>query len=64
MEAGFLLDYSGAGYAYQQTWVAGEPDLSWLGGVKRLRSRARISVRTYRCSACGFLESFATDRFK
>ena len=35
-----------------------------LGGPVKSRGGTKFNVRTYRCSACGFLESFATEPFK
>jgi len=63
MQVGFLLDYAEQNVPFQQTWITGEPDRGWAGGLK-VRGRTKFNVRTYRCSACGFLESFATEPFK
>ena len=63
MEVGFVLDYTEHNVPYQQSWIAGEPEHRWGGNVKA-RGGTKFNVRTYRCSACGFLESFATEPFK
>lgn len=54
METGFLVDAYGR--AIQQClWAEGEVWAHMLGGKRRL------PVTTFRCSECGYLESFATD---
>ena len=57
MEAGFVLDRT-YGANLQATWVEGAPTKSFWTGLKigRLVSRP---VTTFRCSSCGYLESFA-----
>lgn len=58
MERGFILDNTHGGKVVSQ-WVAGEPEESfWVGGVKT-KNRTLLSVTTYRCTACGYLESYA-----
>lgn len=61
MEEGFLLDRThGVNYG-QGTWIAGLPQRSfWVGLI--IRKRPQISVVTYRCSRCGFLESYASGQ--
>ena len=40
-------------------WVEGEPEHSfWAAGVKIPEDKI-ISIVTYRCAGCGFLESYA-----
>jgi len=57
MERGFIVDES---YGAQKTqkWVEGEPVYSLWTGLK-LRGKVRLEVATYRCSRCGYLESYA-----
>jgi len=64
MEQGFIPDRGQSyldrrhPYRYVATWVAGTPEKSfWLGITTR--GRAEIPVRTFRCTACGYLESYA-----
>jgi ribosomal protein L37E len=40
------------------TWIAGAPEHGMLGGVK-FRGKKAFVPRTFRCIACGFLESYA-----
>ena len=44
------------------TWVEGAPEKSWLGSAKVPADKC-IPVGTFRCSACGFLESYARPEF-
>jgi predicted nucleic-acid-binding Zn-ribbon protein len=57
MEEGFVLDRT-YGANLQATWVEGSPTKSFWTGVQ-VRGRQRLPVTTFRCSSCGYLESFA-----
>lgn len=57
MEAGFMLDQT-YGAVGQETWADGIPESSVWTGLK-LKNRQQLKVTTYRCSKCGFLESYA-----
>ncbi len=59
MNEGFLLDES-YGTRKPSVWVEGQPEHSFWTGLK-LRGKAKLTVRTMRCSRCGFLESYASD---
>ena len=59
MTEGFLLENSRHGYRALQ-WAEGAPD-TWLLGILRLRGRRRLPIRAWRCTKCGFLESYADD---
>lgn len=60
MEEGFTVDHAQSGVAVQQVWAEGEPARSIWTGLK-LKGREQYSVRTYRCTSCGFLESYAVE---
>jgi hypothetical protein len=60
LEAGFLVDHGDGNYRYTQTWIGGEPEKSFWTGLKT-SNRAQYSIRTWRCSRCGLLESYAVD---
>ena len=68
MELGYALDIShGATFAGQ--WARGTPKRWWLDFfhqfmIKTPISIDRISVGTFRCKSCGFLESYARDEFR
>ena len=59
MDEGFMLDRT-HGANVQSSWVEGPPEKSFWQGLK-MKGRAVIPVTTYRCSKCGYLESFATQ---
>jgi hypothetical protein len=42
----------------QSAWIDGAPEPSFWSGLK-LKGHQRLPVTTYRCSACGYLESYA-----
>jgi predicted Zn-ribbon and HTH transcriptional regulator len=57
MDESFVLDRT-HGANLQSFWVEGPATKRFLGGVQ-LKDRERIPVTTFRCSKCGYLESFA-----
>ena len=57
MEEGFVLDERHHGVS-QSAWVEGEPVPSFWRGLK-LSGQRRLKVATFRCSKCGYLESYA-----
>ena len=59
MEPGFMLERGGGPHDQQVRWVEGEPTPRlFFSGVK-LEGREPMSVTTFRCDSCGYLESFA-----
>lgn len=57
MEVGVLIDNNQGSYA-RTTWVSGMPDYSvWMG--LKLKGHTRLESVTYRCTRCGYLESYA-----
>ncbi len=60
MEQGFMLDVT-QGARLQATWAEGVHERSHWTGTK-MRGRAVYLVDTWRCTACGALRSYATDR--
>ena len=58
MKEGFELDEA-YGYRTATYWVEGRPERSIWTGVK-IRHKTKLEVVTYRCTACGYLESYAT----
>ena len=57
MEPGYVID-EGYGTRTVANWVSGEPERSIWTGLK-LRGKEKLSVTTYRCRRCGYLESYA-----
>jgi hypothetical protein len=58
MHAGFVADYSG-GVVFESRWVEGRFATKWLRTKLRSQKPA-VPITTYRCTSCGYLESFAT----
>lgn len=56
MEEGFLLDKTHGGNLSGQ-WIAGPPERSFWG--VKVHGKRIIAVRTFRCTSCGLLESYA-----
>jgi predicted nucleic-acid-binding Zn-ribbon protein len=61
MEVGFLADRGDGDAKYQSVWVRGVPEPGFLGLTPKVWGRAQIKVLTYRCTRCGYLESYAND---
>ncbi len=61
MEEGFLLEMGDGNNMSSQTWVAGKLEKSFLMGVK-LKGKAVYDVKTFRCIACGYLDSYAVEK--
>jgi hypothetical protein len=62
MDVGMLVDRDYA-TRNQARWAAGQPRTgvsAWLSGEVSGK-QAQFRVVTYRCTACGALESFATE---
>ena len=59
MEPGFTVDHTYGGFAPSE-WASGEPRYSIWTGMK-MDGRTRHNVVTYRCTRCGYLESYAPD---
>lgn len=63
MVQGFVLDYTGGVARIVSHWAAGVPrDSSWGTGPKL--PEQVIPIGTFRCSSCGYLESYAMPEFE
>ncbi len=59
MEPGFIIDKGlPGGSVSAPEWADGIPEPSFWSGLS-LRGHERVPVTTYRCPACGYLESYA-----
>ena len=59
MEPGFIIDKGVPnGSVSAPEWAEGVPKTSFWSGLK-LSGRERHAVTTFRCTACGYLESYA-----
>ena len=61
MVQGFLFEIDGP-MRKVDTWVEGAPEKAWFGSAK-VPAEECIPVGTFRCSGCGFLESYARPEF-
>jgi Domain of unknown function (DUF6487) len=61
MVQGFLFEIDGP-MRKVSTWVEGAPQQSWFGSAEVPKEKC-VPVGTFRCSACGFLESYARPEF-
>jgi len=59
LETGFTIDTGDSGIKRQAEWTSGQPKKpSWRMSAVQKENRM-LPVVTYRCTACGRLESFA-----
>ena len=62
MVQGFIFDRADGGHRRVINWVEGAPTKSFWYGTK-VPADKHIPVGTFRCSTCGFLESYAQPEF-
>ena len=61
MVQGFVADFAN-GSVIVSTWVEGPPKKAFWTTTK-IEPRKKLPVATFRCSKCGFLESYASKEF-
>jgi ribosomal protein L37E len=61
MEDGFLLEMGDGNAFSSQTWVAGKLEKSFFFGLS-LKGKVVYDVKTFRCIACGYLDSYALQK--
>ena len=57
MQPGYLLEEGHGNERSITAWVEGQPQKSFWMGLKT--PRQKLATRTYRCTGCGYLESYA-----
>ena len=57
MEEGFIADLT-HGAVMTSKWIEGEPEKSFWT-VTKTKGKRQVEVHTFRCTNCGFLESYA-----
>jgi len=62
MVQGFVFEIDGT-MRKVDNWVEGSPEKSWFFGSAKVPKEKCVPVGTFRCSACGFLESYARPEF-
>ena len=64
MVQGFIIDWQGSKFSRVSNWVEGVPGKpGWFGTTIPVPAEKCIPVGTFRCSVCGFLESYAQPEF-
>lgn len=64
MVQGWISDMKGRKFCSVSNWVEGAPGKpSWFGSKVPAPEEKCIPVGTFRCSVCGFLESYAQPEF-
>ena len=58
MSEGFLIDRGHMNSKRVGEWVDGVPEWGFWTGLKT-KGRDRFAVKTFRCTRCGYLESYA-----
>lgn len=58
MGPGFLLDRGEGDRKRVVQWIEGDPQKSFWTGLVTAK-RVMLPVATYRCTGCGYLESYA-----
>lgn len=61
MEQGFIVDTTHGGH-FVSRWMRGAPKKSFIF-VTQIDKNECIPIGTYRCKACGYLESYAQPDF-
>lgn len=59
MKEGFLVDTSHQAMRVGH-WAEGAPDYRFAFFLK-MRGRRKLPIRSFRCTKCGYLESYAAD---
>ena len=62
MERGFVLDYAHGALLVSQ-WAQGQPKKSFWRRTVLPKKEQLFPVGTFRCSSCGYLESYAGREF-
>jgi len=60
MVVGFVVDKGHHNMPSGPEWCEGQPVRSFWFGLKT-KGRESRAVRTFRCTGCGYLESYAAD---
>ena len=62
MAQGFIVDHHAGGKRLVSSWVEGAPEKSFWHSTSVPADKC-VPVGAFRCSACGFLESYARPEF-
>ena len=59
MQEGFILDAAQNEHKVSR-WIAGKPESSFWTGTKT-KGKDQYRIQSFRCSRCGYLESYARE---
>ena len=59
MEEGYVLDRGHGNAKNPSSWIEGAPQRAWYG--IRTKGHDKHKVRSFRCTKCGYLESYAAE---
>ena len=59
MEEGFVLDRGHGNAKNVAQWIEGAPQRAWYG--LKTKGHETHAIRTWRCTRCGYLESYAPE---
>ncbi len=62
MTQGFVADFHQGGTRRVSSWVEGAPEKSFWHGTT-VPAFTSVPIGTFRCTMCGFLESYARPEF-
>ena len=62
MEEGLIIDRGHGNQRDVSKWLEGTPERGWFGWLKT-RGRRQLPLITFRCTGCGYLESYAPALF-
>ena len=60
VEIGFMVDHTDVG-GHQAVWASGVPTQTFSSAAGVAKSERTRAVVTFRCTKCGYLESYATS---
>jgi hypothetical protein len=60
LEGGFMLDHNDVS-AHQALWASGAPTRTVASDTGPSKTERMLPVVTFRCTKCGYLESFAPN---
>jgi hypothetical protein len=61
MQEGFIFDAISHGAQRVSRWVAGKPEAASFWTGTKIEGREQHFVQSFRCVACGYLESYARE---
>jgi predicted nucleic-acid-binding Zn-ribbon protein len=59
MREGYILEVADGNVRSAALWIGGKPERSFFFGTK-LKDKEQHPIQSFRCVACGYLESYAS----